>query len=216
MKIYKFINAHWGRVALHERRLKVSRVLELNDPFDFMCFAPETKKQRHAFSKALKFMNTRIGIVSFSTSWEEPLLWSHYAEGHKGICLEFEVPEKDVAKIRYVKERTSIRIDLDSGLPAHKAKIDDMPKTKHENWSYEKEVRLLIKIPENAEDSLIMNFDDEKLNLQKVILGPRYKSTESNLNDVLAQEGIEIVTTRLGFKKYEVTKQRHEKMQDSI
>jgi len=30
------------------------------------------------------------GVLSLSAKWDEPLLWSHYAAQHKGICIEYE------------------------------------------------------------------------------------------------------------------------------
>ena len=38
MKLYHFINACWGLSDLEEQHLKVSRMNELNDPFEFKLF----------------------------------------------------------------------------------------------------------------------------------------------------------------------------------
>lgn len=35
----------------------------------------------------------QVGVCSFSLALEEPLLWSHYADEHRGICLMYEFPE---------------------------------------------------------------------------------------------------------------------------
>jgi hypothetical protein len=34
MRVYKFLSEHFGLKSLYERRLKISRLYELNDPFD--------------------------------------------------------------------------------------------------------------------------------------------------------------------------------------
>jgi len=33
MRAYKFLNEKWGLAALNEKRLKLSRIFDLNDPF---------------------------------------------------------------------------------------------------------------------------------------------------------------------------------------
>ena len=36
MRVYHFINKQYGLEAVREKRLKVSRINNLNDPFEFM------------------------------------------------------------------------------------------------------------------------------------------------------------------------------------
>ncbi|MCI5224901.1 MAG: DUF2971 domain-containing protein, partial [Candidatus Electrothrix sp. AR4] len=30
------------------------------------------------------------GILSLSSTWKSPLMWSHYSDQHRGICIEYE------------------------------------------------------------------------------------------------------------------------------
>lgn len=84
---------------------------KLNDPFD--CQVDLRKVVRFAASKVSGFRQdfllkiagldsfideiqermTRIGVCSFSLNLEESLLWSHYADEHRGICLLYEFTE---------------------------------------------------------------------------------------------------------------------------
>ena len=51
------------------------------------------------------------GILCFSLNWTSLLLWAHYADNHKGICLGFDLqdgPDWYVYPVSYVKERPSI------------------------------------------------------------------------------------------------------------
>lgn len=84
---------------------------KLNDPFD--CQVDLRKSARFAASKVsglkqdilLKIAGldsfideiqekmTQIGVCSFSLSLEESLLWSNYADEHRGICLLYEFTE---------------------------------------------------------------------------------------------------------------------------
>ena len=87
-----------------------ARPIRLNDPLD--CQVDIKKAAEHAISllsgkkkqnlvKLSKpnglFDNIQksiknVGICSFSLVLEEPLLWSHYANEHKGLCLTYEIP----------------------------------------------------------------------------------------------------------------------------
>jgi hypothetical protein len=48
----------------------------------------------------MTFLNTRDdlnrekGLVCFSADWRNPLLWAHYSDKQKGLCLGFEFPEQ--------------------------------------------------------------------------------------------------------------------------
>ena len=44
------------------------------------------------------------GIVSFGEQYNSPLMWSHYGNQHRGICIGYSVPEKsagDVHRVEY-------------------------------------------------------------------------------------------------------------------
>lgn len=85
----------------------------LNDPFDcsidvkksLQNAAHESDHERaeklenllkdHTFlSKVTNNFNDKLGVCSFSLDINETLMWSHYAEDHKGICILYEFPEK--------------------------------------------------------------------------------------------------------------------------
>jgi len=37
-----------------------------------------------------QFMKSR-GVLSLSSQWNSPLMWSHYADEHKGLCIEYDI-----------------------------------------------------------------------------------------------------------------------------
>ena len=83
----------------------------LNDPFD--CNVDISEVVKHAINKGNgqgskllrefhddsvlieKFRNNinLLGIGSFSLKSDQTLMWSHYANDHKGICLKYEFPK---------------------------------------------------------------------------------------------------------------------------
>jgi len=54
-------------------------------------------------------LNDIAGVMCFSSTWKNPVMWSHYADQHRGICLGFEVPDVYRKKIKYVARRQPFR-----------------------------------------------------------------------------------------------------------
>ena len=80
------------------------------------------------------------GIACFSEKWDDILMWSHYADGHRGFCLEFDtgfVPFSMAKQVHYS--------DLLPLLPLEDGNadlIESLATTKSNNWCYEKEWRI--------------------------------------------------------------------------
>ena len=83
------------------------------------------------------------GICCFCSNFDNILLWSHYADNHKGICLKFDVL-KDLDFFVY-----PLNIIYQRNYPVfnylkNKERLTDfLIKTKSDDWSYEREVRVL-------------------------------------------------------------------------
>jgi hypothetical protein len=45
----------------------------------------------HQVRDGVSRANAQIGILSLSAKSDDLLMWSHYADGHRGLCLEFAV-----------------------------------------------------------------------------------------------------------------------------
>lgn len=68
-----------------------------------------TEQEREYFSKNVTELVTQevrknTGIYCFTKSEDNILMWSHYANEHKGICLEFDHSDPDLftaAKVNY-------------------------------------------------------------------------------------------------------------------
>lgn len=85
-----------------------------------------------------------VGVYCLSAINDDILMWSHYSDGHRGICLEFDTTKNfflfDVAlKVSYDDLYPSIDI-------INMGKFDEYRKallTKSKHWEYEKEWRIL-------------------------------------------------------------------------
>lgn len=82
------------------------------------------------------------GICCFSLSSKNTLLWSHYANCHQGICLEFDhftlKKTFDIHKVKYTEKFEPINYFDDPG----KA-LKYLFTTKAKDWDYEQEYRAI-------------------------------------------------------------------------
>ncbi|MBQ8057541.1 MAG: DUF2971 domain-containing protein [Ruminococcus sp.] len=104
------------------------------------------RKLRANFEK----MKTTIGVFCLSELDDSLLMWSHYANNHCGICVEYELLSINKqlgfspVPVIYSSERSSIRsinpntIDTDTKSVFIKSLISKSPE-----WSYEKEWRII-------------------------------------------------------------------------
>ena len=116
--------------------LWLSHPQDFNDPFD--CRIPTYKSNWDIEN----FYYKDIGIRCFSAANDNVLMWSHYADSHKGVCLEFDydkllaIGQAEIIKVRYRN-----RIPDDTG-----DKSIDLKRAlsyKAMDWSYEREYRLM-------------------------------------------------------------------------
>jgi hypothetical protein len=199
MRLYKFLTAEFGMKGLREKRLKISTLDELNDPFDLLPYEmrkPETRRNLRSFISSFA---RAYGIVCFSSGWKDPVVWAHYSDKHKGLCLGFEVPKRFGMKVRYVKRRLPF--------PEHQV-LSSVPLlfTKYANWSYEEEVRCFRPLLERTKlgEMSFMDFGDE-LKLVEVIAGARCKVTESEIRSAVKPlKGVKFIKARAGFRRFEV------------
>jgi len=93
MRVYNLTTAQYALSNIALRRLKVARYDQLNDPFELLAIDVASRDLRAGILAKKTQVHSQEGLICFSRSWKNPLLWSHYAEKHAGIGLGFEIPE---------------------------------------------------------------------------------------------------------------------------
>ncbi len=90
------------------------------------------------------------GVFSLAERANCPLMWSHYGDQHRGICLGYSVPDDavgDIHKMRYGGSRLVQACDVSAmlgGDQAARRRVDEAVLLKKaQPWAYEKEWRLL-------------------------------------------------------------------------
>ncbi len=140
MKFYRFRsleNFEYTADILLNKRLFASDFRKLNDPMEgaFKLLPDIDKKLSDAIIEA----KSDLRICSLSTSMSNPLMWAHYANDFKGICVEIEIDENKLKKVTYVNNILSATENLiDNYYWAERILT-----TKFRQWEYEKEYRFL-------------------------------------------------------------------------
>lgn len=154
MKLYKLRSLNnFERVldiVLNER-LYCSPFQDLNDPFEGIFLAvshlPPVVLQskgawRHEFRdvSGLYDYDQYNRVCSLSRSFKDIRLWSHYAEGHRGVAIEIDFAghEKDIFPVKYLTELKRYS-DTILGSPF----ADEVLRHKTVHWQYEDEVRIV-------------------------------------------------------------------------
>jgi len=89
-----------------------------------------------------EYLTKRVGVLCMSAVNDDILMWSHYADCHKGICIEFDGENKFMAhaqKVQYAPERKAINPYRDD----KKVSMEKALLTKSDHWKYENEWRLI-------------------------------------------------------------------------
>ena len=89
------------------------------------------------------------GVLSLSARWDSVLMWSHYADNHRGVCIEFDLTEGSYPNLRPVSYRAPRRIKASDlfgwkrrgSAEAEKRVRDTYYFAKAGAWKYEKEWR---------------------------------------------------------------------------
>jgi hypothetical protein len=150
-------------------------------------------------------MSARFGVLCFSRRWHNPVLWSHYADRHQGICLGFDLDSRGEKPVNYLPQRPPLKI------PPSQEDAEQLLYSKFIDWRYEEEWRRWIQIDErDPETGLYFYNFDSRVRLREVIAGPLCDVTETRITDALTgNEGeISVTKARLAFQSFRVIRNR--------
>lgn len=161
--IYKYqkgTNRNWNCIAGQIPKLWLSQAGEFNDPFDCAFLYNHHSKEIYdrdteynlAVKEGLKQydrdkesekLQQKVFVACFSERNNSMLMWSHYAEQHTGLCVGYRLHELikkyNIFPVIYNNQMPQISdiSNADEGI-LYKSIL-----TKCEDWSYEKEWRII-------------------------------------------------------------------------
>lgn len=161
--------------ALKENYIWLASIETLNDPcealFDSEYFKPQLEVLLQLFhvnnnsavigslgalyemlNKVLS-LSTKVGIFSLSKTFADELMWAHYADSHKGFCIEYDVDYLiknkvyDFILFEVIYQNIPPKIEIEDLMNLKNNKhtnfIQKIIGTKSKRWEYEEEVRII-------------------------------------------------------------------------
>jgi hypothetical protein len=203
MLLYRYLSLDHAVACLEERRLKVGRLNELNDPFD--CFPRvinlpvEAKGFELGFAEGmLSSWSNKFGVLCYSATVDDPVLWSHYSSGHRGIALGFDVPMSDtLAEVTYSDERPVLDFNSfgdftpNEAVQFAKSVMTRTFSVKASSWSYEQEYRQFFLL-ESCIPARGLYFTDIP-RLQRIVIGARCTMDKTYFDHVVQRSAYKSV-----------------------
>jgi hypothetical protein len=224
--IYRFLDSDAALKTLVAGRFRVGQLSKFNDPFEWrLGFTGVATKRQQEFAKNFcdehhRFLETWMGILSFSKNISDPTLWSLYADMHSGVA--FEVQHRwdadHIIKIEYLPDRPVLDFDLLTKIADKAAKskyllslLDGLMRQKSPSWSFEQEYRLQIDLNDTSHCSKSADgryhWQIHRAVLKRLILGFRCPLEEATVRHLLDMNGFtntDIVRATLCQKTYSV------------
>lgn len=174
MRLYYYTAKQWGMKSLWEKRLKIAEYADLNDPFELLPFKQTDKEARAHIAMVVRILSKQHGVLCFSESWRSTLMWAHYGDKHKGMCLGFEIEDgPHLTKIDYISKRLPSQMDFSKPLGGvNEAMLAKCLNVKHSGWKYEKERRLRVEL-NDLRDGIYYHPFNSGTELREVIIGAR-------------------------------------------
>ena len=216
--LYKYVSLEFIHDIIANQRLFLNDGSKFNDPFEVKITNRKTGKIEDI---------TGLHILSLTNSHQNKLMWSHYGESHKGVCLAIDVPKKLVFPICY----TGKRIYDDSNIDQILADINKNKNikanlikpfssisikkryayVKDQKWKYEKEYRIVFDEDDEHQLHQLIHEKDNwylKVKIKRMYLGVNFhKNDPSKIKEILDTcklNGIDIIYMKMSNSNYSV------------
>lgn len=211
MRVYYYTSQEFALSNILNERIKISLLDDLNDPFEFLGIELSDKDFRSSFQAARDEAAKGFGIISFSKDWNNPLMWGHYGDKHKGICLGFDIDDSHIKEVTYFPKRMPAEVDMRKkygGLTEDV--VVNLMCTKYIEWKYENEVRVIVPLEEKDPSGFYFTDFKGNIDLKEIILGPRCNLETSQVAKYLCTytSKVLVIKSRIAFTKYEVVENR--------
>ena len=106
-RVYHFLKLDHALNDINGKRIKIATFNNMNDPFELQ--AARIKPDDLDNSLTAQW-HEKCGVLCFCTNFENPIMWAHYADGHRGAALGFDVLRAQIKQVRYVEVPETITI----------------------------------------------------------------------------------------------------------
>ena len=173
MRLYKyrgFSNIEFALDIFVNNRLYAAKFQDLNDPREGRFVYSRNDFDRFQLQQ-IRGEKARYKILSLSETYSNMLMWSYYAEGHKGFVVGVEICDQNV-EIERVKYVDKLRIDKSDDNFAKSALTKKL-----QLWKHEKECRVLKR-----------NNDFVKVEIKELLFGIHADQRKKELLEKIARK----------------------------
>lgn len=190
MKLYKYMslqNLWFVLDVVVNQRLYCAHWSELNDPLEgrYEIYLGESSSGlEEKMVTRIEGAKDKYRLASLSAGSTNFLLWSHYADGHKGVAIEVEIPDNhpDLIEVIYTSFSSVFTSSGDI-----KKDMRHLFNGKGEEWAYENEYRIVAE----------SNYFILPKPVTRVLLGPRASPDQEKILLATFPSSVEVVRTQL-------------------
>jgi hypothetical protein len=223
MLLFKYVSNL--EYILNDGYIRATQLSALNDPFEANYDYKGLEQLTHEFdsfkvSEVINYIEEnkhRIGVISFSESKDNLLMWAHYADNHKGGLIGFYFFENSIISDLFIlknffgrsifdgkcisvkyRKQPLYKIDTfdrdysDIDAEGYDRLLYEIFQQKSDEWIYEKEHRIILKL-EQAHRIIIDNEDIEKYGYKSVYW---FNNLLTN-NSIIENNFIEFIDNKL-------------------
>lgn len=210
-RLYKYVPLKYVVDIIENNRLYLSDGTTFNDPFEVTITERGTKQINHIKG---------LHILSLTNSPRKKLMWSHYTESHKGVCLTVEIPAHLAYSMCYSRQRVFSDSNIEQIIKDSKKNTKKNLRKSYSNlsndkkiafikdakWFYENEYRVVF--DKSDEKGLI--FQDGKwymsVKIINIYLGVNFQKNEPKIQKEILEacnkNKIKVKQMKLGENDY--------------
>ena len=209
---YHFTKFEYGISNIKNERLKIARILELNDPFEFRNVIIPNDEDGHKKEDWVRELDSQCGIVCFSKYYANPTMWGHYAENATGLVLGFDLASPFAKEVKYKNQFLELSTDGEKDKRLFFA--EELISTKSRDWEYEGELRIFLELRDAEFDERSKKFMyfapfSDEMQLREIVLGPECKADKSDIEQIkryVNHPEVEVFRTVRANDRFEILK----------
>lgn len=200
--------------------LEINRIKLSQDPFEIyrsimeqegspynLSRQQEIERIQTTWLQGTPFWKRNLRVCSFSETNQSLLMWAHYANDYKGICVEYDLVDQDnvrgfVQPVYYSDKRPSVKSF--NQMNTHFYVFASICKSR--DWEYEKEWRLTFFTESQVQGK---NGKQSMPTPNSIYLGPRFEDNpeelKARLRYIAAIKEIRLVPMKIHETEYKVT-----------
>lgn len=162
---------------------------------------------KQVWDSAILYARNNLRICSLTERLDSTIMWSHYAEHHKGICIEYNFHNSNDAvqyiyPVSYTDDLFDFTFNFDFSSHKRRHRFTFAALQKATDWQYEKEWRVAFPNVNNSSNHYKTPIPTA------IYLGSRYDENPSEmklaLDKIIKKLNIPVYKMRLDFKKYKM------------